>query len=256
MKIIIPICESDRQSLTGFIWAINHYGPYPDHELMVVHGRESRAVANEVFDEISNSFPTSSCAYEFPGEIPRGWPLGPNTYWKKTIELLRDIHNSVPWLWMEADLVPLKKDWPSILEAEYKRAGKPFMGCVEPNKLYTQDNIMLKTGEHLVGIGIYPAEVDRYSDNWQHVDRIKTAFDWVCGYEMVPHTHHTPMILNAFRTQHYQIKEGKITCRDTSPDPSRVSYTRPITRDTVLHHGCKDGTLVQLLRDDRVRLSL
>lgn len=249
MKIVLAINDSDRRNIPGFVWALKHQGAQVGHKLLLVHGKEDRKLAHEVFDDIKDLFPTFSYIYELPGPNPKGWPKGPNAYWKKTIDFLLFAKNRDPWLWMETDLIPVKKNWATILEKEYIRAGKPFMGCVEANKVYTSDGIELVHGEHMVGIGIYPPDIDKYSTNWKHIDKANVAFDWVCGYEMVPHTHRTPMIHNAFRTVNYRIENRKIVCSDIVPKVTRGTFAdRPITKDVILHHGCKDGSLVQLMK--------
>ena len=249
MKIVLAVNESDRRNIPGFVWALKHQGVCEGHKLFLVHGKEDRVLAKELFEEIKYLFPAFSYIYELPGPNPKGWPMGPNAYWKKTIDFLYIAKNKEPWLWMETDLVPIKKNWATILEKEYKRAGKPFMGCVEPNRVFTNDGQELIHGEHLVGIGIYPPDIDKYSENWKHVDRCNVAFDWVCGYEMVPHTHRSPMILNNFRTVKYRIDDGEIVCSDIQPKVTRGTYARSITSEVVLHHGCKDGSLVELMKD-------
>lgn len=49
-----------------------------------------------------------------------------------------------PWLWFEADMVPLKRGWLDGLQAAYTRGGKPFFGPVVPGM------------GHFNGTAVYP----------------------------------------------------------------------------------------------------
>ena len=254
MKVIIPIAESDLPKIDSFEWAINHFGLCKNHELIVVSSPGSYNIALNLFNLIKDNFNNNSKLHVFKEQSPMGWPSGPNFYWKNTIELLKKLNNKSHWLWMETDLIPLKENWLNLLELEYYTANKPFMGSVESNKIYTRSGIEIKTGHHMVGVGIYPADVDKYIRNWKYVDDINKAFDWVCGHEMVPQTHNTESILNAFRTNLYQIKNNRITSESTNYSELKNTYVRPITRNTILHHGCKDGSLVNLIKQNNINL--
>jgi len=49
-----------------------------------------------------------------------------------------------PWLWFEADMVPLKRGWLDALQLAYQRGGKPFFGPVVPDM------------GHFNGTAVYP----------------------------------------------------------------------------------------------------
>ena len=251
MKIVIPIADSDVHRINLFAWAINEYGPYPEHELLIVSSKDSMFFADKLYELIKDNFGKKSLS-TFTGIIEKGWPIGPNIYWKMTIELLRETGNTSPWLWMETDLVPLKKNWINLLEAEYNRAGKPFMGAIESNKLRTRKNVEVKFGEHMVGIGIYPPEINKYISDWEFIDDIEKAFDWVLGWQIAPQTHDSEMILNSYRTINYRLEDGKITCNNSHTNFSSHDYNRPITNKTVLHHGCKDQSIIYLMQNGKL----
>jgi len=251
MKIVIPIADSDANRINLFAWAINEHGPYPEHELLVVASKDAQYLSDKLYLLIQHNFGKKNIE-SFEGYIEKGWPIGPNIYWKKTIELLRESGNTSPWLWMETDLVPLREGWIDTLEAEYKSAGKPFMGAIESNKVRTRRNVEAKSGEHMVGIGVYPPEVEKYISDWEFIDDIEKAFDWVLGWQIAPQTHDGGLILNSYRTRDYRIEDGKVTCNNINTSSNSHDHDRPITSKTILHHGCKDQSIVRLMQEGQI----
>ena len=109
-----------------------------------------------------------------------------------------------------------------------------------------------KSGEHMVGIGVYPPEVEKYISDWEFIDDIEKAFDWVLGWQIAPQTHDGGLILNSYRTRDYRIEDGKVTCNNINTSSNSHDYDRPITSKTILHHGCKDQSIVRLMQEGQI----
>ena len=89
-----------------------------------------------------------------------------------------------PFIWLEADAVPLRPDWARILEGEYERCGKKFLISSDSNPPF----------DLVGGIGVYPEETE-----WlvpQHYP--KSSWDcWLI--EAVPHlVARTPLIQHSY----------------------------------------------------------
>ena len=94
------------------------------------------------------------------------------------------VEASGPFIWLEADAVPLRPNWALVLEGEYQRCGKKFLLSSDSNSPF----------DLVGGIGCYPKETE-----WlvpQHYP--KSSWDcWLI--EAVPHlVARTPLIQHSY----------------------------------------------------------
>lgn len=260
MIITIPISHSDfKDSLRvlSFIKALTHFGPYLEHDLLIVTQPSDLKCAMALKNFIAHLF-YSTDIHVFPEDGPKGWPQGPNFYWKNTIEYFKYhlTENTQPWFWMEMDCVPLKKDWPTLLEKEYRTYGKPFLGTVDKTVEITTDMLRVYVGEHLQGTAVYPPKLHEFCTVWEYVDRIPKAFDVLCQWETVPQTHRSKLIQQGFRTINYKISFDpfKIKGEDNGDLDGVATYDTPLTTEAVVHHGCKDTSLSDIVTSEEYAL--
>jgi hypothetical protein len=248
MLIVIPVSATDERLINDFAAVLKHFGPYPGHELLVVARPSDIIYAVTLLNKIKALFKTTDIhAFETDGD--RGWPSGPNFYWNRTIHHLKDERkNKLAWLWMELDMTPLKTGWIDALQKEYKKHNKLCLGWVQNTTTVTSESKVVTIAQHLVGAAIYPPDIDVCCDIWRHVDKIKTAFDVLCQWQLVPNSHHTTLFQHCFRTQNYkQLEDGIIKGEDNNKFPIGLQFDFPLDPNAVLHHGCDDGSLARLL---------
>jgi hypothetical protein len=256
MKIVVPISkyEFDRPlSVLGFVRSLRRFGVYGEnHSLLVVSRPSDKAFSKSIFDLIKDLFPGGTEYHLFDCDGPSGWPQGPNFYWKKTIEHFAVENNTQPWLWMEADLIPLKPNWIDLLEAEYVKAGKPFMGTVNNTTMVTKDKVLINIAQHLQGTAVHPPRVDEFCSIWKFVDNIPKAFDVITQWEVMPHVADTKLIQQGFRTSLYKMTLNPLMIKglDNGDMNGVVAYDQPISDEAVLHHGCKDSSLADIVNSD------
>lgn len=256
MKIIIPIASSDAKMLSQFYLTINHFDKNENHECIIVHSAVAKAYADSLFRKIKDKFGKISI-HQFDKKPAEGWPNGPNCYFQYTIEHLLKIKNKDPWLWMETDIIPIKNNWCDLLEAEYKERGKPFMGVIEESRVGTKargPGPWFFIGYHLAGTAVYPHNINEFCKDWDKLDIAQGAFDMLLQWPIVAEGNaaHTPNIIHAFRTTNYKIENGKISSR-----PDRVRHfdfsKRIPDENTILVHGCKDGSLASLIIKNKIK---
>ena len=136
-------------------------------------------------------------------------------------------------LWLEADTVPMREGWFQAIVDEYRKCGKPFMGCIERN-----------VGDaHMAGCGVYPpnwrelapklAESVSAPDVPQFGPGHGQSFDVYAKDEIVPQCAHSEMIQQIWHPQ----------------QPIRETWAKQYIRpQTALFHQCKDGSLIAVLR--------
>lgn len=253
MLILIPVSSFEFQkplNVFGFIKSLRYFGPYYDHELLVVSRPSDKQFGRNVFDLIKDLFPNKANFYLFKqGDGSTGWPEGPNSYWKYTIEYLKEIDNKQPWFWMEMDCIPLKPDWVNILEDAYNKCGKPCFGTIQNTTTVTKEGYKINIAEHLQGTAVYPPNFHELCTIWEYVDQLPTAFDVVTQWEVIPKTADTKLIQQGFRTLNYKFLHDpfRIQGEDNGDMKGIVSYNDPIDPCAIIHHGCKDTSLSDIV---------
>lgn len=261
MILVVPVSQTDDEVLEDFINVFNLFGPYPDHDLVVVSRPRDHILARETYRRIEHNFKRGcKTHYTFDIDGRLGWPGGPNHYWLETAKYLKgeDYNNTdKPWLFLEMDMTPLCRGWVDKLEAEYHEVGKPFMGNLSWTTTTTSEQEIINLCQHLVGAAIYPPDLDPYSKVWTKVNRINTAWDVLCQWEFPQHSHDTKLLQLCFRTCNYKkiqvgydqwIVQGED--REEWPDPNYTFSKSVDVKNAVLLHGCNDGSLARLIYND------
>jgi hypothetical protein len=136
-----------------------------------------------------------------------------------------------PWLWIEPDSTPLHPEWIKKIEAEYTAGKKLFMG----------DMVNFPpAGLHMSGIGVYPHELLRYAPTAMRAG--VAPWDMVGSAEILQNFHETQLI------QHEWLWDGQ------SPTFKSQEDLKKIHPETVIFHRCKDGSIIDRLREKTLGL--
>lgn len=146
---------------------------------------------------------------------------GTNSMFRQAAFFAYLVHKPLsPWMWLEADAVPMVPDWYERLNAEYERAKKPCMGD------YIDSNV-----PHLSGVAIYPAKLPEFFPEMVHPNIGGNAFDVAAHAKVLANAHRTLLIQDGWRSK--GVTASKI---------------RP---EAVLYHASKDGALIEELRNKK-----
>lgn len=184
---------------------------------------EIKNAAEQVFNRVS--------VFTYPTP-PRGtWPIGPNMAFAHTAHHRQQFH--IPWLWLEADAIPLKPDWIERLQREYAQAKKPFMGS------------KVQGMSHFNGTMIYPANTP------QLIPRALTEKNGAWDTNMAPEMAHLAHDAGHLMFHGWGVVRNKIhSFEGNAPTFATVDDVRRwVPRQAVLFHRCKDGTLIDRLRE-------
>lgn len=226
--VVLPFCSKDRPSAINLLnWMAELDGQHTRHQLLLV---AARAVPQEdhglVVEAARQAFLTITRVRTLQ-EDERPWPMAPNTMFKCAATFIAQ-QFKVPFWWNEPDCIPLCSGWLDDLEAEYQRAGKPFMGSV-----------VHKPCTHLTGCAIYPANPRLFNPAMLSADNI--AFDCVQPETTLRFAHHTGLF-------HHQWSDPEGHAVPTFKDAAKLSI---INRSAVVFHRNKDHTLIDRLREQR-----
>lgn len=196
---------------------------------------------------------------ELPNDPEGGWPKGPNIHFQFIVYFVNDMSPQEPWIIMESDSIPIRAGWAQTIANEYSMKGNPFMGAIEKSRMtghLAKGGVEhFIEGEHMVGgCGVYPPNYIRHVNpngsptvlwNYPH-DTI--PYDVRCQNEHVPCSP-TRVMIHKSRTMNWRVEDGSIWCDDEKdPQDHEPSYAGPVDlTGVVLVHGCKDGSLTDIL---------
>lgn len=238
MLVVIPVSSHDSELVEDFCEILNFFSPYKSHDLLVVSRPLDLAHSQIVFKSVKNSF-RSAKLHTFSEDGPLGWPQGPNFYWNRTIKYLLSSANSLPWFWMELDITPIEEGWLDAFETEYLESGKRCLGVIQPN--------ISVASSHLVGVAVYPSDIESICGSWRYVCDNNIAFDVACQHELVPESANSKIFQHNFRTRDYRCTNSGIKGIDVEVRPTGMRFDNIVKPETMLVHGCTDGSLARLI---------
>jgi hypothetical protein len=251
MLLVLPFSDQDGRLALSQAKYLEFVGPYKSHELMIAAPADCEEQVNEVQKAVGNEFARVHLHYITGPKAP--WPTGPN---RSFHSIAHHIWQNVPcegWYFFEPDNTPLKPNWLSTLDYEYRRSGRPFMGVLHPT-YYRRRNPdgslerFIQDGVHLVGTSIYPQDAPRYSKLFATIPYAASPWDVYWQWDIIKYASGTNLIQHEWRSYHYRRdkKTGEIKGeREADVLPYEP---KPLAPDAVVHHGCKDGSLLNIMR--------
>lgn len=179
------------------------------------------------------------------------WPLGPDWLFACTAQWAH--RWECDFVVLEPDISVLKPNWCDTLRRAYYGGGRPFMG--------TREAAGSAHPEHMPGNGVYPWNTHQYLS----MKRLEIPFDvWLAerGVMRDNLVTVTPLIQQVWSVKDFQERQGKnggmampsrqpgsVIAALTFPDWETVEAV--VSPLAVVFHRCKDGSLIQRLRERR-----
>lgn len=124
--VVLPFCMLDVLQLIKNLKWMKTMGQAKTHDCLLsidrtTNGSAVRQVvemAKEVFSSVQQT------AYN----VPHGTRFPQTAAWQHAARVMQKMNRA--WLWMEADAIPLKKQWLSVLQNVYDHCRMPFAGPV------------------------------------------------------------------------------------------------------------------------------
>lgn len=250
MIVVLNFCHHDRdQALKLLKWSgVLQCGKR--HDIILHFSQQVRRtdVHLELEEEAKKHWLSVSMASPTTEE-ERGWPYSPNHGWMSALQLIRE-KIMKPWLWLEPDAVFLTGDCLDLLDKEHARVNPEIdPKSKNPPKVFPFMGAEVTSPAHrMSGVAVYPPSVvtflqkrkliDLVADRGRGMGQREEAFDSYFAPEWLPNCHFTPLI--------QQIHWTSPDVEPTFPDQASLSLLDP---RAVLFHRCKDGTLIDRLRE-------
>jgi hypothetical protein len=248
MLIVFPFCQADFKLAHSLAKYMQYLGPYKQHELMLVAQPELSQDAEELEKIIGDQF---ARILRFTPKVGvQKWPVGSNRMFHSVAYHIQQNVDAPFWFLLEPDNIPLKPGWANTLAEEYKRTNRPFMGVVHATWWRRADGTFYQDGIHLNGSAIYPKDTPRYSRLFHTIPDTSYPWDVYWQWEMIKYAAGTNLMQLEWRSFNFRRdkKTGEIIgdrAPNVFPDHIGIPRVRP---DAVILHGCKDGSLMQIMR--------
>lgn len=240
LLVVIPYCQADVDLLMRLLGWIEEMGGCKENRvLLVADTKVPRDVQKRVADKATNSFKAVNTTTTPHSLADESWPVGPNWMFETTLRFLQN-NPQGPFLWLEPDCVPMRKTWLDEIEKVYHRCGKAYLGQVVETD--GKNGLPLKM---LSGVAVYPAHAPRMLLKYTLGSK-KTAWDVRMAQDILPYTHHTPLIWNLWGEN--KDLPPTFVRKAEQGQPRNATPLSRIPPATGLYHRCKDESLIELLR--------
>lgn len=162
--------------------------------------------------------------------VPHGTSFPQTAAWQHAAMVMQKMGRS--WLWLEADAIPLKKQWLSVLQNVYDNCGMPFAGPV------------VQGAGHLNGTAIYPANTPEVCP--RTMSHTRNAWDVEMKDEMI----HLCKDIGHVFVARWGIKNGMLNeLEGEAPSfpPGGNYLLNQIPKTAVVFHRDKNGSLIDRL---------
>lgn len=230
LLVVFPFCNRDGAlALENMRW-ISELNRSYDYEILLSH---DEVTAPKLIEAMKGAATCFRKVHELTYPAATTGMLPHSNAFKQAAWHVQDYFRC-PFLWMEADAIPLKPEWLDVLWREYQRGGKHFAGPIVPAML------------HMNGTGIYPPDAP---------DRIPKALE--ATHDAWDTAMKAEMIHDCFDLSHVWMHcWGSVGGRPHPFGGQPMSFTdannlKWIPPNAVVWHRCKDASLIHRLRERR-----
>lgn len=258
MNLVIPTSRFDKHLLPDLARVLKKFGPYRGHKLITFATETATQEANAFTESLRADFDAVATGHLTLGI--EGWPIAPNRMFRMIAETIQTKYNDAPWLLLEPDCTPVKDGWLQDIDLAYKKAGKPYFGCIVHTrvvKLNPNAGDPPPSEQHMVGgaATVYPANAAARSALLPALDRQMPwsrlpmePYDVRMRYEIIPHAAHNDLIAHRWGTVNYKaIANAGYSCENDPKNPPNTNHAFDVPDTAVVVHGCKDGSLARLV---------
>lgn len=250
MLIVTPVCNQDLGRLISLLNWLNEIDSCSDLTAFLVFDKGADWKAIEKYYRKYFGYYYTWELQDSSGSTQ--WPVPQNHMFKRVAQHLggqfTQLHQ-IPekfdkFFFMEPDVLPFEKDWAKRLNSLYEEGGKPFMGSV----VDTISNGQI-TGKHMNGAAVYPRNAITYSQAFTFSQNnpwdIMSAKDLEGKVNDI--SEYYKVTFNSFA---YSGAYRKYGCYQKFMD-GELKLVEGSFYNHFIHHGCKDGSLLEMIRKEK-----
>jgi hypothetical protein len=259
MLLVLPVSLADYKSLPAVERAFAMFPPGSGHKLLVVGSPNVAKQVKETAQSLCGHFAGNGSTYIFDLDCAMGWPTACNTYFQQVAFYLQSKEADGSWLWFEIDSTPTRSGWLDEIEnavhfekgsAQREARNIPrYFGVSEPARLEHQGALQPSAGDQMAAVGVYPFDMDDVV-SLRAISATNVVWYTFLRWYVMPHFKELPLIQNNWQTARYRRAiDGGTECDSVAKWAWDVHFNLPIGPEVALVHGCKDGTLLDLLTE-------
>ena len=259
MKLVIPVSRHDVKLIENLYKAFDAFPFSREHELLIIGSKENEVAIQSLNEGIKHLFAKSEC--KLIEDTMLGWPGSCNFYFQQACYHLGN-SPSMPFLWYELDSTPLKEGWLDLLAQSYHadttvaaregRKPRTYLGAKERNYEGRNGELLPESiaGSRMSQVGIYDPMITQIPV-LSSLSATTRHWSSVIQWYVTPNMIDSPLIQNNWRTLNYRRDAWDIICDSDANLAWDVHFSKPVSKEAVLLHGCKDGTLLDLLLNNK-----
>lgn len=247
MICVFSFCDSDCDMALEVARHIECLAGVQDFRCMALHPEnvDARGIAGYLESAFSS---VDDVSY---APLLCGWPDGPNLAFFHAAQAMFKKYPKEPWLWLEADCVPMRSAWLKDIAAEYRFCDKSVLGAVAPSF----DALSNRNGEHVTGVAVYPGNfletcpplqsLVTTTEQYRRSKSLPPAFDVYLAPYTLPNLARTKTIRHYWKA--FDFTEGiggLIRCKFKAP----YGASNIVDMDAAVIHGCKDFSLLTIVQ--------
>jgi len=257
MKICIPASAHDKHLLAAQADCLLKCGGLEEHTVHYFPTLSAKEAAYEAAEKLGAE------VHPFDRDFPGGAPVACNNHFAMVVDALGKMGNAEPFLVMEPDMLPAPgvHRWADRLLEDYRMRGAPFMGNVVPTPFNADGQLTYSDGDTMMmGCGIYPPFMEK-DERIKPLIKDLSMPEWM--NPKIPWDIYlrwaiknigvsdTPLIADMWATEKYLLTAKGIECQSVDHGEKVVRKRGGVVpKEALLIHGCKDGTLAQIVLND------
>ncbi len=227
--VVLPFCMVDVLQLIKNLKWMRTLGQPKTHDCLLSFDRSTNGAA--VRDVVHLAKEVFCTVHQTSYHIVTGTRFPQTAAWQHAARTMEK--HDKPWLWLEADAIPLRKNWLEVLQNVYDNCGVPFAGP------------MVQGASHMNGTpAIYPAATPQLLP--RTMSHTNNAWDVECADEMRGRVKDIGHIAVA----RWGIKDGFLNeLEGEAPyfPPGSNALMNQIPKTAVVFHRDKNGSLIDRL---------
>jgi len=227
--VVLPVCNHDADLMIRLLDWIAILGNSATHEALVSF--DATTMRGSVTRIVSKAQRCFAAVHQTSYSLKKGTVFPQTAAWQHAAHTMAGMNR--PWLWLEADCVPLKPNWIAALQEEYDRCGKPFCGPI------------VHGPDHMNGTGIYPPNTPQLLP--RTMSHTNNAFDVECRDEMGPTAHDSALWCLAWGVTRGTL--DPVSGTELPSFPRGSPLIKQIPRNAVIFHRDKSGSLIDRLME-------
>lgn len=249
LLLVIPVCESDRNLAQLRAAKMSSV----DCDILLAFDKDLSPEHVEVVHNAYRGLSRSCERFILSDSSPlKHWPYPQNNMFKRVAEHLDKnvvkLDKYAAFYLFEPDIAPLTPDFLSILWKKYVDSHKRYMGYVSPEPIKDSKGKVL--WKYMNGAGFYPIDVLKKAPSLGLAQY--TPWDVYIGNLILSEV----TVANELMAHNFGVSELKGTknnwsAKQTLHGANGTNILKEITGSLsdlhVVHHGCKDGSIYELL---------